>query len=45
MFDKKVSEPTGSGGADELMKLKSLLDAGALSKEEFEMEKKKVLAK
>ena len=45
MFDKKVSEPTGGGGADELLKLKFLLDAGALSKEEFESEKQKVLAK
>ena len=41
----KSPTTTGSGGADELMKLKSLLDSGALSKEEFEMEKKKVLAK
>ena len=45
MFDKKVSEPTGGGGADELMKLKSLLDSGALTKAEFELEKQKVLAK
>ena len=41
----KTPAPTGNSGADELLKLKSLLDAGALSKEEFELEKKKVLAK
>lgn len=54
MFDKKFQRreahmkspaPTGSGGADELIKLKSLLDSGALTKAEFESEKQKVLAK
>ena len=45
MFDKKVSETTGGGGADELMKLKSLLDSGTLTKAEFETEKQKILAK
>jgi hypothetical protein len=41
----KSTAPTGGGGADELIKLKSLLDSGVLTKAEFESEKQKVLAK
>ena len=32
-----------SGKSEELMKLKSLLDAGVLTQEEFDSEKKKIL--
>jgi hypothetical protein len=41
----KSHAPEGSSSVDTLLKLKSLLDAGALTKEEFETEKRKVLAK
>ena len=41
----KSPTPAGGGGADELMKLKSLLDSGTLTKAEFETEKQKILAK
>ncbi len=34
-----------SSAADELIKLKSLMDSGALSKEEFEAEKQKILSR
>jgi hypothetical protein len=39
----KKATPTGGGVADELLKLKSLLDAGAITQNEFEAQKAKLL--
>lgn len=45
-FRKKQDAPPASASkADEIAKLKKLLDDGALTKEEFEAEKKKILNK
>ena len=44
--NQKKATPSGGGGvADELIKLKSLLDAGALTQAEFEAQKTKLLAR
>lgn len=42
---KKNVSPGSSDKYDQLIKLKSLLDAGAISQEEYEQEKRKLLAK
>jgi len=39
------SVPTNESAADELIKLKGLMDSGVLSKEEFEAEKRKILSR
>lgn len=42
---KNKTQPPRGGKADELIKLKNLLDAGALTQAEFNLEKQKILAK
>ncbi len=45
-ISKAVGQPSGLGGisvADELMKLKDLLDGGVLTQDEFDEQKKKLL--
>lgn len=39
----KETKPTGIGVADELKKLKELLDSGAISQDEYDMKKKQLL--
>ncbi len=40
---KSVGQPTTSSVADELLKLKQLLDTGAITQDEFDTQKKKLL--
>lgn len=40
---KGQGAPAASGGADEIMKFKQLLDAGAITQEEFDAKKKQLL--
>jgi hypothetical protein len=39
-----AAAPPASDGLDDLLKLKNLLDAGALTQEEFDTQKQKILA-
>jgi hypothetical protein len=42
-FNQKKATPTSGGVADELIKLKSLLDAGTITQAEFDAQKAKLL--
>ena len=41
----ELSQEKSFSASDELIKLKSLLDSGVLTQEEFDTEKKKILSK
>lgn len=42
-FTSKESDPAGGSAADEILKFKQLLDAGAITEEEFNAKKKQLL--